>query len=135
MSMSRVMGGVVIALGTVVWLAASASAQQTTTATETKTFEVIGVDGNQLVVKLPEGTREITVPAGFQFNVDGRQMTISDLKPGMKGTAQITTKTTVTPVTATEVRNAKVVQNTGASITVRTTDGRFRMFTQADVNK
>ena len=42
---------------------AFASAQApTTTTTETKKFEVIAVDGNQLVVKLPEGTRELTVP-------------------------------------------------------------------------
>ncbi len=39
-----------------------ASAQQSSTKAETKKFTVIAVDGNQLVVRLPEGTREITVP-------------------------------------------------------------------------
>ena len=45
---------------------------QTTTTSETKKFQVISVDGNQLVVKLPEGTRELTVPDDFRFNVDGK---------------------------------------------------------------
>ena len=73
------------------------SAQQTTT-TETKKFQVIAVDGNQLVVKVPEGTRELTVPDDFRFNVDGKMLSVHELKPGMAGTATITTKTTmVTP--------------------------------------
>jgi hypothetical protein len=133
--MSRVMVRMVLAVGTLVCLAGSVSAQQaTTTATETKKFEVIAVDGSQLVVKLPEGTREITVPDDFRFTIDGRQMSVRELKPGMKGTANITTKTTVTPVTVTEVKNGTVVQASGASVIVRTDQG-FKMFSQGDVDK
>ena len=84
-----------------------AVAQTTTASSETKEFEVIGVDGNLLIVNLPEGTREINVPPGFMFTVNGQQMSVEQLKPGMKGTATITTKTTVTPVTVTEVRAAR----------------------------
>ena len=36
---------------------AGALAQETSTSTQTKTFEVITVEGNRLVVRLPEGTR------------------------------------------------------------------------------
>ena len=67
------------------------------------------MDGNQLDVKLPEGTRELTVPDDFRFTVNGQQMSVHELKPGMKGTATITTRTTVTPVTVTEVKNGQVV--------------------------
>jgi hypothetical protein len=133
--MSRVMVRMVLAVGTLVCLAGSVSARQaTTTATDTKKFEVIAVDGNQLVVKLPEGTREITVPDDFRFTIDGRQMSVRELKPGMKGMANITTKTTVTPVTVTEVKNGTVVQASGASVIVRTDQG-FKMFSQGDVDK
>ena len=52
----------------------------------------------------------------------------------MAGTATITTKTVVTPVTVTEVKNGTVVQVTGSSIIVRTDEG-FKMFTQGDVDK
>ena len=66
----RVMVRVVLTIGMLVCLAAGTLAQQTSTASETKTFEVIAVDGNQLVVNFPEGTRQITVPEGFLFNID-----------------------------------------------------------------
>jgi hypothetical protein len=133
--MSRAVSRVVLAVGAFVCLtAAVTSAQQATSATETKKFEVIAVDGNQLVVKLPEGTKELTVPDDFRFTVDGQQLSVRELKPGMAGTATITTKTVVTPVTVTEVKNGTVTQVTGSSIIVRTDEG-FKMFTQGEVDK
>jgi LPXTG-motif cell wall-anchored protein len=132
--MARVFTRVVLAVSTLLYVSAGVSAQQTTTATQTKKFEVIAVNGNELVVKLPEGNRELTVPDDFMFDVDGKQMSVHDLKPGMKGTAHITTKTTTTPVTVTEVRNGTVMQASGASITVRTDNG-IRMFSAADADQ
>ncbi len=130
-AMSRVVG---LTLGLLCLTAGATLAQQTTASTETKTFEVLAVDGNQLVVNLPEGTREITVPAGFLFTVNGQQLSVGQLKPGMKGTAAITTRTTVTPVTVTQVKSGTVMQNSGSSIIVRTDEG-IKMFTQSDVDK
>jgi len=132
--MPRVMVRVALTIGVLVHLAAGAVAQQTSTASETKTFEVIAVDGNQLVVNFPEGTRQITVPEGFLFNIDGKQMSVQQLTPGMKGTATITTRTTVTPVTVTEVKNGQVAIATGGAIYVRT-GGDVKLFTQGDVDK
>ena len=132
--MSIPIRSIIVGAGLVAGLSAMASAQTTTSSSETKKFEVISVDGNQLVVTLPEGTREIAVPPGFMFTVNGKQLSVQQLKPGMAGTATITRSTTVTPVTATEVKNGKVVQASGASIIVRTDDG-FKMFTQGDVDK
>ncbi len=111
-----------------------ASAQTTTTKSETRKFEIIAVDGNQLVVRGPDGTREITVPADFRFTVDGKPLTVQQLKPGMAGTATISTTTTVTPVTVTEVKNGTVMQASGNSIIVRTDEG-FKAFTQGDIDK
>lgn len=124
----------ILSVAAITFLATPAFAQQTSNATATKAFEVIAVEGNRLVVRLPEGTREISVPDGFQFTVDGRQLAVNELKPGMKGTATITTRTTVTPVSVTEVKNGRVMQASGGSILVRTDEG-FRMFTQGDVDK
>jgi hypothetical protein len=128
--MSRVALAVVAVCATAV----VATAQQTATSTETKSFEIIAVDGNQLVVKLPEGTRELTVPSDFRFTVNGQQLAVSDLKAGMKGTATITTRTTVTPVTVTEVKNGTVVQRSGSTIIVRT-GNEVKMFSQGDIDK
>ena len=131
--MSRTTFRVVLAAMAVCFTAVTSTAQ-TTSSTQTKEFEVIAVSGNDLVVKLPEGTREITVPDDFRFTVDGRQLAARDLKPGMKGTATITTKTTVTPVVVTEVKNGEVVQASGAMLLVRTDQG-FKQFNQGDVEK
>ena len=109
--MTRAMSRMVLAAAVVCSTAVVSLAQQPTTSTETKTFEVLAVDGNLLVVRLPEGTRELTVPDDFRFTVNGQPMSVRELKPGMKGTATITTRTTVTPVTVTEVKNGTVVQS------------------------
>ena len=120
--------------GALVCLSAAVTSAQTQTTSETKKFTVISVDGSQLVVRLPEGTRELTVPPDFRFTVDGKSLAVSELKPGMSGTATITTKTTTTPVTVTEVKNGTVTRAMGTSIIVAT-DGTFKMFSQSDVDK
>jgi len=52
----------------------------------------------------------------------------------MKGTATITTKTTMHPVTVTEVKNGTVRQVTGSNVMVQTEQG-FKNFTQGDLDK
>jgi hypothetical protein len=131
--MTRAMIRLVVC-GALVCLTAAVTLAQTSTTSETKKFQVISVDGNQLVVRLPEGTRELTVPEDFRFNVDGKMLSVHELRAGMAGTATITTKTTVTPVTVTEVKNGTVVYSLGQSIIVRTDDG-VKQFTQSDIDK
>jgi len=132
--MTRATIRLVLCSALVCWPAAVSLAQTTGSTTETKKFQVISVDGNQLVVKLPEGTRELTVPDDFRFTVDGKSLSVHELKPGMAGTATVTTKTTVTPVTVTEVKNGTVMQNMGSSILVRTDQG-MKMFSQGEMDK
>ena len=131
--MSYAMNRLVLAAAVVCSTAGVSLAQQSS-ATETKSFEVLAVDGNQLVVRLPEGTRELTVADDFRFIVNGQPMSVRQLKPGMKGTATVTTRTTVTPVTVTEVKNGVVAMVAASTIIVRTDEG-FRSFTQGEVDK
>lgn len=134
--MRRITGGLTAVLTScVVALASSAAAaQQQTTNTEVKQFEIVSVDGNKVVVKGQKGAQEITVPPDFQLSVDGKPVSVADLRPGMKGTARITTTTTTTPVVVTEVRNGKVIQKTGNSIIVQGPNG-LRMFSEGEVEK
>ena len=132
--MPRSLGRVVLTGAMVCLIAAVTSAQQTSTATDTKRFEVIAVDGNDLVVRLPEGTRQINVPEGFRFTVDGQQLSVRELRPGMSGTAVITTKTTTTPVTVTEIKNGTVALVSGSNVYVRT-DNDVRLFSQSELDK
>jgi hypothetical protein len=121
---------VVVALG---FAFAGAPLAQTTSTTDVRNFEVISVDGNTLVVRDEKGTQELSVPDDFRFTVDGKKMSVSELKAGMKGTATITTTTTVKPVFVTEVREAEVLRASPISVTVRTADGA-RKFTQTEVD-
>src|SRR4029450_8063055 len=115
-------------------IVSTASAQQQTTSSEVKNFEVVSVDGNKVVVKGEQGAQEITVPEDFRVTVDGKSVSVRELRPGMKGSATITTTTTVTPVYVTEVRNAEVVQASASSIIVRGQNG-FQMYTEGDVER
>ena len=130
----RSIGRIVLAFCVAAGVTSFASAQQASTSSETKNFEVIAVVGNDLTVRLPEGTRELTVPDSFRFTVNGKQMSVHELRPGMSGTAVITTTTTLTPVTVTEIKSGTVAQVAGSSIIVRTDEG-VRSFSQSEVDK
>ena len=85
----------------------SALAQQTTTermkgsanvSTAQVRGEVVQVEGNDLLVKLSTGEmKTFRVPAARRFLIDGRELTVHDLRPGTTLTA--TVRTTTTPVT------------------------------------
>ena len=63
----------------------ASQAQQTSTSTETKKFEIVAVDGNKLVVRLPEGTKELTVPDDFRFTVNGQPLSVQRAEAGHEG--------------------------------------------------
>jgi LPXTG-motif cell wall-anchored protein len=132
--MKRLISQIAVVVAVVCATASVSFGQQTTTSTETKNFEIIAVDGNTLIVKLPEGTRELTVADDFRFIVNGQPLSVRELKAGMKGSATVTTRTTVTPVTVTEVKNGTVLQRSGGTIIVRTADG-VKMFSQGELDK
>jgi len=131
--MSRLISRVSLAAA-IVCATAAVSLAQTATQTETKAFEVIAVDGSQLIVRLPEGTRELTVPDDFRFTVNGKPLSVRELTPGMKGTAVVTTRATVVPVTVTEVKDGQVVVKSASGVIVRTTEG-VKSFSQSEVDK
>ena len=112
-----------LALACVSLLVAGTAAAQTTTLTEKRTFEVISVDGNKVVVKTDQGTREVTLPPDFKANMNGQQVGLADIKPGMKGTALVTTKVTSSPVVVSEIKNGEVLAVSGNTIIVRTGEG------------
>ncbi len=135
--MQYVRGGVLIAALCALAIGASSGAYaQATTSTTTKVsnFEVLSVDGNHLVVRDQAGTRELTVPPDFRFNVDGRSLAVSDLKAGMKGTATVTKTTTVRPVVVTEVKKGRVLSQSGRSVVIRDESGANRRFSQDEVD-
>ena len=114
---------------------AGASLAQTTSKADVRNFEVISVDGNRLVVRDERGTNELTVPPDFRFTVNGKKMSVSELKPGMKGTATVTTKTTVTPVFVTQVKDGVVLKAGPSTVEIRDDQGVRRRFTQDQLDQ
>ena len=121
--------GAILGLGAGTVTVSAHQAPTTTTSTQVRQFD--SVDGNKVVVRGNEGYREITVADDFRLSVDGRPVGVRELKPGMKGTATITTTTTSTPVSVTQIRDGVVMQKTGNSIVVRSADG-IKMFSEGD---
>ena len=72
--------------------------------------EVVSVEGNDLFVKMSDGTLRHfpNIPASAKVDVDGKQLTVSELQPGMK--LQRATVRTTTPqiVTTVETVTGKV---------------------------
>jgi hypothetical protein len=131
---SRKCGLLAIVAGALFVFAGTSFTQTKTTAQQVKTFEVVSVDGNVIVVKGEDGAKEFTVPEDFRFTVDGKKVPVSELKPGMKGTATITTTTTVRPVYVTEVKAGQVMRALGTSVIVRGKEG-IHMYSQGDIDK
>ena len=77
--------------------------------TAVRSGTVIYVSGNELLVRLPDGTVEDFVVSPSQtFMADGKQMTIHDLKPGTHLTQTITTATTPKMITTVRTIDGKV---------------------------
>ncbi len=93
----------------------------TTYETTVRSGTVIYVSGNELLVKLHDGTSEHFVVSPTQtFTVDGKQMTIADLKPGTHLTQTITTHTTPKTITTTRTIQGKVWHVNAPSMVILT---------------
>jgi hypothetical protein len=124
------------------WIAcaAMAMAQVKTQTTEQKSApakqvtvergEVVYVSGNDVVVKMESGEiRHITVPDGATGTVDGKTVTIADLKPGMKLQKTITTTTVQKMVKTVRTGSGTVVQaNPPNYVTVQFEDNEIQRF-------
>lgn len=123
---------IVLALGLLA-IPGVASAQEGLTTVEVKSGEVLWVNGNTLVARTADGVREFEVPDEVIFRMDGKELSVHDLKPGMRVAAMI--KTVQTPVTLyeTNVREATVVETVGTAVVLKMDDGSVKRFTVQDL--
>jgi hypothetical protein len=94
--------------------------------------EVISVSGNDLFVKMEDGQiRHIpNVPESARVTVDGKELGIHDLAPGMKLQRTITTTTTPKTVTKVETVTGKVFHVTPPKTVILTLEnGENQQFT------
>lgn len=92
--------------------------------------EIVYVEGNDLVLKLEDGKVEhLVVPANEQFTIDGKALTVSELKAGTKLTQTITTTTTPRYVNTVRTLKGKVWHvNAPGSVIVSLPDGTNHLY-------
>lgn len=120
----QVKRSVVFVMVAVIFATAGLVAAQASTTLEIKRGTVVSVWDNDLVVKMADGeTRHVEVPAGFTFTVDGKELQLNQLEPGMKLAAVIKTTTEPKTVQTTEVKKGEVVEVSGRVVMIRGEDG------------
>jgi len=91
------------------------------------------VEGNHLVVRMTNGgIREFSVPESRKFTIDGRDLTVHDLKPGTKLSATVTTTTTPITDRTTTVGTGTVWWVAGKTVVITLPNGENRTFTVKD---
>jgi hypothetical protein len=131
----------VLILGLLVILTATVlSAQQTSTQEKipgqasthvmVRSGTVVAVDGNNLIVKMQDGEiKHFTVPEDSKFTVDGKEVGISELKPGTHLTQSVTTTRTPTVVKTTTTIKGKVFSvNAPTSVILTLADGTNKRY-------
>src|SRR5215469_7852093 len=109
----------------------STTTGQATTETQVERGEVVSVSGNDLVVKMEDGSLRhfANVPESARVTVDGQQLGIHDLKPGMKLQRTITTTTTPKTITTVQTVKGKVWQVSPPNyVTLRLEDNSTQRF-------
>jgi hypothetical protein len=74
------------------------------------------------------------VPEGFKFQVDGRDVGVDQLQPGMKVGAMITDKVTTRDVTETRVASGTVMQIAPGGIVVKDPQGNLKSYNFKDAD-
>src|SRR5688572_30682025 len=108
-------------------------AQQTATV---ERGEVLAVNGHDIMVKLDTGeVRHYTAPPGATANVDGRQLTVQDLRPGMKLARTTITTTSDRVVTSVRMTHGTVWQVNAPYVIFTGPDGKNKQVKVPDGTK
>jgi hypothetical protein len=98
--------------------------------TKIEKAEVLYIKGEEVFVKLPGGEiKQFEIQDSSRFAIEGRDLSVHELKPGMILTARITTAVTprwVDTVSVTEI--GTVWKTIGSSIIITTPSGEHRMY-------
>ncbi len=132
--MSRTFKIAVLLAGLCLVTSAAAQKNETTTTKTTQRSGVVeAVYGNKVVLKDADGTHEYTVPEGFHFQMDGKKITVAELKPGMKVEATITEQTTTRDVVVTRNVTGQVMQVAPGGIILKDSSGKLTSYGSQDV--
>lgn len=106
---------------------------QTSTQVETRSGTVVYVSGNDVIVKMDDGTvKHVVAPDGATAEVDGKTLTVHDLKPGMHLTKTITTTSTTENVKSVRVVKGKVWMVNAPYVIVTLANGQNKQYKAPD---
>ena len=110
---------------------ATSTSGQPSVETQVERGTVVTVNGNDLVVKMEDGSLRhfANVPETAKVTVEGKELGIHDLKPGMKLERTITTTNTPKTITTTQTVTGTVFHVIAPnSVTLRLEDGTTEQF-------
>jgi LPXTG-motif cell wall-anchored protein len=100
-----------------------------TVKTEQLRGTVLHVEGNTLVVRMSNGDmRNFSVPESRRFLVDGRELTVHDLKPGTTLQATVTSTTTSVTERTRTIGTGTVFFVSGQNVILTLPNGENRMY-------
>jgi LPXTG-motif cell wall-anchored protein len=132
-AITRALGWGFAILALVGCITVTSIAQQTATV---ERGEVVTVSGNEIVVKMDTGeVRHFTAPPGATATVDGKQLTVAELQPGMKLQRTITTTTAQRTVKSVRTVNGTVWQVNAPYVIFTGADGKNKQVKVPDGTK
>jgi hypothetical protein len=103
-------------------IAQTSSTESTAVKQQVKSGEVQTVAGNKVVLKEADGLHEYNLPDGFKFKLDGRDVGVDEIKPGMRVDAVITDRITTRNVQVTRVASGTVMQVAPGGVVIKNND-------------
>ena len=101
--------------------------------THIKNAEVIHVSNHQIVVKLENGMMEfLNLPEDQKFQIDGKELSIHDLKPGTKLTQELHTVTTPQEVATMRTVKGEIWQINPPHLILHFGNGKAKSYTVPD---
>jgi len=96
---------------------------QTTHQIDVNRGTVVYASGNDLTIRMEDGTlKHVVVASDYRLTVDGKQVSVNDLKPGTKLTQTITTTTEEQLVTQVRTVDVKVLEAKPPNLTIASGD-------------
>ncbi|MGZ6140018.1 MAG: hypothetical protein ACXWLA_05050 [Myxococcaceae bacterium] len=113
-------------------IAQTSTMESTTTKKTTINGTVVSVTGNKVVLAEAKGNHEYNVPQGFKVQVDGKDVGVDQLKPGMKVSAVVTDQVTTRDVTVTKVVSGRVMAVAPGGFTILDNKGQYKSYNFTD---
>lgn len=100
---------------------------------ELRSATVLTTYGNHVVVENQDGEHiDFEVSDDYRFNIDGRRLRASELKPGTKISAMVQTRESTQTVVTTTIRQGEVLHVMGRTVIVRGPEGVRKVVVPSD---